>query len=258
MAGKSIVSPMELEDYEPAATFLERATRGIFKKDLWLDRFEYWWDKNPAMNKDIVRGWVIRDKDGEIGGFLGNIPVKYYINSQEKIVCSVTSWYVDEKLKDRSLDLLIPYLNQKGPAILLDTTPIEKVERLLCKVGFNSLKSEWLKEDGLYPVNILHFWNFFVERIVSNKIIVFLFKLAGLLVIPAIKFYQMIRLTRADRRYTFREIRKFSETYTSLWLKLKEKYRFLALRDETALNWFFFWDKSTSIKQTSYRAQIHR
>jgi len=58
------------------------------------------------MNSDISRGWVIKDASGNTRGFLGNIPVKYQINKEEKIVCSARSRYVDKEYIDQSLQLL--------------------------------------------------------------------------------------------------------------------------------------------------------
>lgn len=258
MVYKDIVSPLTAKDYEAAAIFLEKITREVFKKEFWLDRFEYWWDKNSAMTEGIDRGWILRCKDGGVGGFMGNIPVRYYIKGQERTVCCMTSWYVGEAYSKRSLELLIPFIKQKVPALLLDTTPIEKVVKILLQLGFKSLEKGWLKRDAFYPTDMAEFWNFLTERFESKKVMTVFFRLAGLFAIPAVKLYQMLcklRLPAIEKKYTFSEIKRFDNSYALLWDKLKEKYDTLIVRNETTLNWFFFGstDISSSRKAVELR-----
>jgi len=243
LVDKSFAIPLNADNYESVAIFLEKATDGIFKKEFWLDRFGYWWDRNSAMLPDISRGWILSGEDDEVGGFLGNIPVRYYIKGQEKIVCCVTSWYVGEKYTKKSLNLLIPFLKQTVPVLLLDTTPTVKVANMLSHLGFNSIDKEWLKKDVFYPVDIAEFWDFIAMRYGSKKGIAALIKLAGLLAIPAVKFYRKVcklSLPAIGKEYIFSEIRAFDKSYSLLWNKLKEKHDMLAVRNETTLNWFFF------------------
>ncbi len=74
----SNVRPLKKEDYEAAAIFLAEETNGIFSRNFWLDRFELWWENNPSMDGDLHLAWILCDEEGEIGGFLGYIPVKYF------------------------------------------------------------------------------------------------------------------------------------------------------------------------------------
>lgn len=241
MANYTKVRPVIKEDYKALARFLAKETDGVFQECFWLDRFQYWWDSNPVMSEDICRGWILYGGDREVGGFFGNIPIKYIINGEEKIVCSPTSWYVAEDFKKRSLELLSPFLKQNRP--LLDTTPSEKVANMLVRLGFRNLEQEWLIKEAIYPVRVIGFWNFFINRAVTRKSMLFLLKIAGLFVLPSIKIFQKIhelQLPAVDRKYTIKEIQKFDNSYSSLWDKLKTKYSIMAVRNEAALNWFFF------------------
>lgn len=245
---KSIASPMVIEDYESAATFLEKATRGVYKKELWLDRFECWWDNNPVMNNDINRGWVLRDVNEEIGGFMGNVPIKYYIRGEEQIACIATSWYVSNEHNKRGLDLLLPFLKQKR-RILLDTTASERAAEILLKLGFTSLEKEWLKEEFFYPVDIAEFLDFFVRKTFTNSVVFRSLKWVSIFIAPVLKTFLMLLRINVFLRlgeYSFREITRFDETYTSLWEKFKLKYDMLAVRDSSALNWFFFGSNGLS------------
>lgn len=245
MSSKSIISSLTTADYERAAVFLESRTH-VYTSEFWLDRFKYWWDNNPAMNENIERGWIILGEGGQIVGFLGNIPVKYYINGKDEIVCCLTSWYVKETYRHKSLGLLAPFLKQREPILLLATTPSDKVSIMLLRLGFHDLESKWLTRDALYPVDLSESLDLFARRIALNKNIFFLFKCAGTFVLPVLKIFQIIsksRMSIADKNYTFREIDTFDSSYALLWDEFKKKYDMLAVRNVETLNWFFFGSK---------------
>lgn len=236
-----IVRPLVKEDYEALSRFLEKETKGIFQKDFWLDRFDYWWCNNPAMRPDIQHGWILSTKNGQIVGFFGNIPVRYLINRRETIVCSATSWYVAEEFRHQSLELLSPFLKQRNP--LLDTTPTEKIVDILHTLKFHSLQQNWLSKDAVCPVDAREFCNFLIARTTSKKSRTMLLKMAALLAVPAIKVLQTVnklRLPPIKGGYTVSEVGNFDDSYTLLWNKLKNKYDILAIRNQEALSWFFF------------------
>lgn len=244
MGNSEKIRPIIKEDYKSVVRFLAKSTNGLFSEDFWLGRFEYWWDNNPAMDKDICRGWGLFDGRGDVYGFIGNIPIKYYIKGQVKTVCSATSWYVEDGYKQRSLEIFMPFFRQNAP-LLLDTTPTEKVANILLRLGFRNLEHAWLKKDAIYPITLNEFWDFFVRRSSSNIILSFILKTAGIFLISLIKVYQEIKKLKlhATDQYNFREIKKFDDSYSSLWNEVKEKYDIVAVRDQIALNWFFFGSK---------------
>src|SRR4030067_3103347 len=94
MNDSAIVRLLNKDDYYAAAIFLEGITASAYKKDFWLDRFECWWKNNPSMDDAMPRGWIIVQNNGEISGFLGNIPVMYSINGKQTLACFATSWDV--------------------------------------------------------------------------------------------------------------------------------------------------------------------
>ena len=66
-----VVRAIGPSDYARLADFLIEF--GDKPLGYWMDRFDLWWDKNPAFNGNNERGWIIQD--GEIfGGFIACIP----------------------------------------------------------------------------------------------------------------------------------------------------------------------------------------
>ncbi len=241
MKKNTTIVQINKNNYLAAADFLEDISNGVYSKKFWLDSFIHWWDKNPAMDSSINRGWMLYDDEKQVKGFIGNIPAKYFIKGKEVIVCSATSWYTADDARDSSLLLLNHFMRQYNP--LLDTTPSERVVKILCRLGFCSLKQNWLEKHFFYPANITFFWDFYVNRLFSHKKIIFLLKILGIYLIPFMKIIQTIKeiiLFWKKNKYSFKEIHKFDNSYKTLWDKFKLKHEILALRDDVTLNWFFF------------------
>lgn len=237
------VRPIGTEDYRALARFLEKKTQGV-DAALWIDRFTCWWDENPAMCDGIDCGWIVYEDDGKVGGTFGNIPVKYFIDGQEKIVCCATNWYMSKKSRRRALELLHPFLAQKHP--VLNTTPAEKVVQISLQMGFKQLNQPWLREEAVYINDASSFWSFISHNFSHHKLKLFLFQCAGIFIVPLLKILNTIgwkRLAALDKDYTLKEIQAFDQKYTVLSNKLKEKYNIVAVRDHIALNWFFFGSK---------------
>jgi hypothetical protein len=88
-------------------------------KELWLQLFEYWWDKNPAYNHSIPKGWLL-EKDAGIIGFIGNIPVKFLVRGEITVGVASNSWYAAPSARGAySLALFHKFINQKGVALFL-------------------------------------------------------------------------------------------------------------------------------------------
>ncbi len=125
------------EDYPSLADYL-----GAFNTDgereFWLSRFRLWWDANPAFTPESPRGWLLKD-NGRIKGFLGDIPSRMKVNGEPRTVHSVTTWMVDEELRDRSLELLMEQMSLAAGTLLFDTTPTDLVDEILRNLEFKPL-----------------------------------------------------------------------------------------------------------------------
>jgi hypothetical protein len=237
------VRPIEKEDYGALARFLEKNTKGS-DVTFWTDRFTCWWDENPAMRGGLDRGWILYEDGGEVGGTLGNIPVRYFIHGQERIVCSASSWFMSKKSSPRALGLYHLFLSQKHP--VLNTGSTEKVVQISLQMGFKQLNQPWLREEAIYINDVSSFWKFISHKFSNHKFKLFLIQCAGIFIVPLLKIVNAIRrkrLAALDEDYTLKEIQDFDQRYTLLSNKLKKKYDITAVRDHIALNWFFFGSK---------------
>lgn len=232
-----VIRPVETKDYGEIAKFLAAMTGHVFTSDVWLDRFDCWWGKNHAMSADLHKGWVLCDGE-KIGGFIGNIPVKYIIDGKEQLVCSATSWYVDPEFRGASMRLINAFKNQDVP--LLDTTPIGTVVKILLRKGFKDLNCDWLQKDVIYPINLKAFFGFFVDKMADKRKALSLMRILSPLGQMAIKLFQSFGIRPQKNSYAAVQIAGFDQRYSQLWEKMKCTHRITAIRDSRTLNWFFF------------------
>lgn len=227
-----------LQDYPSLSRFLEHRSDGIVGRDFYLDCFEHWWEKNPAMSAAVKRGWIIFDADN-IAGFFGNIPVKYMVNGKEEIFCSATNWSVEKKLKSSALLLYNSFLKQN--CVLLDTTPSSTVTHILKRTGFNELNDSWLAKDAFYILSPGKFYRLICRKIAARSKIPEFIKIFSPLFVAGVKISQVVKFRRTKSLlYSVRAISAFDVEYDNLWNKLKRRYDIVAVRDSECLNWFFF------------------
>jgi hypothetical protein len=122
------------EDIIPLAEFLP--TGPHFKnttKEMWLRRFEIWWNTNPAYTDRFPKGWVL-ENDSSIAGFIGNLPVKFLLCGEIKTAAAAVSWYVDPSVRGLySLRLFNEYQKQNGASLLLFNSDDETLIPIITK-----------------------------------------------------------------------------------------------------------------------------
>lgn len=238
---KGAIRLLEKQDFSELALYLEKKTNNIQSRSLWLDYFHSWWETNPAMDADTPRGWVLLNQAGAIVGCLGNIPVHYLLHGEVVTVCSGTCWFVDDEFSDKSLNLLSRFLRQKHP--LLNTTPIDRVYAIFTSLGFKDLSGQWLRKDGIYPVNQWTFWDFLVRKKFSDKPFYPLLKAVRPVAGSFIRFFQNIRLLGRHAcfgNFSAHEITGFTDSHAPVLEEFSRKYSLLVQRTPETLNWFFF------------------
>lgn len=236
-----VIRPLETRDFQKLAVYLEEKTGGEQNREDWLDLFGYWWEKNPAMEPHIPMGWILVSADDRVGGFLGNIPLRYVLNGKEVTVCSGTSWFVDEPYRHKSLDFLNRFLKQKHP--LLNTTPIDAVHKIFLRLGFKELARPWLQVEGILPVHCSSFWDFFVHKRFADKS--FFQPLRWLSPLMGAGIHLVLHLGRLIRcpgsaPYTTRQISWFTDRTAIMPDRFRTDFSFYAQRTPETLNWYFF------------------
>ncbi len=247
---KNRVKVLDTTEYGRLAIFLEEQSKGLVSRDFWQERFHLWWESNPSMEKGISRGWVLYHGD-EIVGYLGNIPIKYSICGKENLACSACSWYVLPTFRNKSIEVLIPFLKQDR--LLLNTTPIAAVIKILDNFNFKRYTPQWIQKDAIYPLSITQFSNYSlgkVQKKLSKGYIFYKPLFYG--VVCLFKFYQnsLRNFTKLfnTKKYSCLEIQEFGNEYDTLYEQFKDRYRLTANRSALHLNWFFFGSKQ--LKET--------
>ncbi|MDD1698197.1 MAG: hypothetical protein LUQ36_07525 [Methanoregula sp.] len=125
------------KDCIPLAEFLP--TGLPFKNttpETWLRRFDIWWIKNPACLAEIPKGWIL-EHETKIVGFIGNIPVKFFIRGDIKTAAAAVTWYVDPTVRGLfSIRLFNEFLKQKCADLFLFNTDRSELATILFKNRF--------------------------------------------------------------------------------------------------------------------------
>jgi len=133
------VVPVQADDRQELSGFLCAFPEEPREQDFWSDRLRSWWEGNPAFSEEVPRGWLLRD-EGRIVGFLGNIPSRFQVGAQERIVWNATTWRVLPDYRAQSMALVFRQMAECRNALLFDTTPTENVVQILRAMRFEALR----------------------------------------------------------------------------------------------------------------------
>jgi hypothetical protein len=94
---------------------------------LEVETYETWvhlWAGNPVCKDfpDWPIGWVLENEEGQVVGYIGNLPSLYELGNQRVVVTSTRGLVVDIAYRNYSLPLLSHFFNQGQVDLFLDTT----------------------------------------------------------------------------------------------------------------------------------------
>jgi hypothetical protein len=241
---------VEEKDFGKLASLL---TEGFPSRslELWEKRFHSWWEKNPFWTPDIPIGWLLEDKNGNIVGFMGNIPVKFQVNGQESLASAGTSWYVKPEFQgSNSILILLAWLKQRNFQLFLSTTPNEKVQKMIPKLGFVQID---------FPFNQTEYWDILncgqalhllIKRrlkpgvmTITFKIILLPIRLISRLILP-LKKAKVQRLRCPE--YTTSFCSACDASFTEFWERNKKEYTTTLFRDAETLSWLCSMEENQS------------
>jgi hypothetical protein len=150
MADSFIVSR---DDYDELSRFL-----GAFPDDstgevLWRRRFNLWWEANPSFGPETPRGWVLKNANGKIVGFLGNIPRRFRASGKDVRGYCATTWRVLPEFRNSSVQLYAEHLKAGAGTFLFNTTPNQSVVKVLDYLKYQSMAASRSGQTYLLPIN---------------------------------------------------------------------------------------------------------
>ncbi len=95
---------------------------------LYVEDYTPWthlWNNNPAYREiqgKFPIGWVLETVEGELAGYLGNIPMSYELGGRKLLAATTRAWVVDTPYRAYSPLLLATYFQQRNVDLFLSTT----------------------------------------------------------------------------------------------------------------------------------------
>jgi hypothetical protein len=148
-ASLPVIREARLDDYEKISAL--QSGNGLASRS-----YEDWsmlWTSNPAyIHRDcpFERGWILEGTGGEVGGYLGNLPLMYRFNGQTIYAATPYSWVVDPQYRSYSLMLLFQFLRQGDVDLFVCTTPNGIAEKVLRAFKFSKVPSGRWDEAGFW------------------------------------------------------------------------------------------------------------
>jgi len=234
---------VEEKDFANIAEFLAEGFQSD-SLDVWKNRIYTWWVENPSMDPGIPYGWVV-EKNGEIVGFFGNIPVKYQINGSEDIALAGMPFYVKPSMRGiTGIQLLNAFAKQKNVKLLLNNSPNEASYGIFKKFGFEDFEIPFDGIEYLYVRDYGKMLNFFIKKSVRSQPKLSILKV---LLVPTKLISPFIKLIE-DKRTHPKKRNNFicslcsdcNESFAELWHNNRKENSTTLYRDVETLRWLFF------------------
>ena len=184
---------------------------------------------------DLPVGWVLEDRDGNIRGYLGNVPLAYEFRGRPVRAATPFSWVVDPGYRFHSLDLQHRFVSQKNVDLFVYTTPNAVTEKLLRAFSFSRVTAGRWDTAGFWITGYRGF-----ARSVLRAVSLpsgFSYPLsAGLFLADVLK-----PATTDRSGEEFEPCAEFDPRFDEFWKELsrENQQHLLAVRDRATLAWHF-------------------
>ena len=176
-------------------------------------------------------------RDGEISGFLANVPGLMLLDGKPAVVFSVSTWMVLPEDRERSLELFSRQMESARSTLLFDTTPTAPVAEILSNLGFELLPWGAQRESIL----LLRAGECLLARLPALS---HLPQTAAALAAKTLDALQSWRLEGLRPRPGLRteERREAGRVFDGLWERTRALYSTTNVRDAETLHWHCFSD----------------
>ena len=199
------------------------------------------WNGNPAYEQSGLHwpiGWVLESSSGQVGGFVGNLPLAYHFNGRCLRVATAYSWSVDPQYRGHSVVLLDRFLRQKGVDLFICTTVNAIAETVYRALGFTRVPvgtwdraAFWITGYREFARCVLQAAPIHFPQMLANPLAAVLYArdtLSG-------------GLTNGDFGYEIEPCSGFDSRFDDFWESLQRENvdRLLAIRTRETLEWHF-------------------
>ncbi|MBF0623194.1 MAG: hypothetical protein HQL82_00110 [Magnetococcales bacterium] len=157
------VEPIQADAHAALAAFCSAFPGNTLDRDIWLRRFHFWWEDNPACPDSWTRGWLLREA-GRIVGLLADIPTRWRILGQDQPVSTLSTWRVLPEFQGESLKLLTAAVAAGRNRVIFNTTPTADVAAILRGFRFRNLREGGLAEHVLLADPAFLAWKLRADR----------------------------------------------------------------------------------------------
>ena len=250
-----VVRAIGPSDYARLADFLIEF--GDKPLGYWMDRFDLWWDKNPAFNGNNERGWIIQD--GEIfGGFIACIPSLLQLDGKQITAINISSWNVLPEYRSHSMELFFKASSGAKDTLIFDTTPSDEVVKVLKAFKYKAVLESGLNQSILpikmdkllwarltsHPLvnRLLNpvFRSYTLKRItsgVSQKILFIAIKVSSICL--QMMFSKRLKINNLEG-YIVTRIDRSGQAIDDLWSRTKNRYFLTNIRNKEIIDWYCF------------------
>jgi hypothetical protein len=223
------------EDYVNALC-LRNNLQGEISSNSW----NWIWLNNQFFSKDWPIGWILEDQ-GNIVGFIGNIPRGYSLKGNSYRASIARAFVVDKDYRKHSLKLISQFIQQKNTDVLIFSSANRLSSSIYKLIKANPLPQIDYERDLFWVVSPSKFlYSILRKRLHSKTLSLIISNLLS----PFLVLESLIknRWGEIDSEH----VRKFTpdslpNDLDIFWndLKLNNPNKFLSIRDKEALMWQF-------------------
>lgn len=203
-------------------------------------------ERNPGRTPAHPFGWVLETAEDRIVGFLGLVPMRYWIGDAERLSASGCSWAVEAEHRAHSLRLYREYMKWADGRFLVDVS----ASAIAAQVHRTT-------KMGMKPIPIPDFCRRYVwilkirpvaaacTRLISRRLgNAALCRFIDCMPVRAciypfllLRFARKTALPGNSHGLTVEPVRRFQDEFDALWKTIRSQYRITLVRTSDFLNW---------------------
>lgn len=122
--------PVQPEDLPQLAVFCSQFPGDGRSVEFWTRRFKHWWQDNPAMTDDWLRGYLLL-AEGRIQGVCLSIPLSSVLDGKLATVSLASTWRVMPDFRAYSMAIMFQISSSQSSILSFSGTPTPRALKLI-------------------------------------------------------------------------------------------------------------------------------